>query len=87
MGAPASVLGASAPSGFAGETSSAPFPFLLSANLEVRDIKGTRVQARSTQITKITTVIRVKTSPARVPKALLPPMPPSAPAIPPPRPR
>ena len=45
------------------------------------------IPASSTQMTATTTVMRVNTSPALVPKALCPPAPPSAPASPPPRPR
>lgn len=50
-------------------------------------ISKTRALPSTNQTKKTTTVIFVKTSPARVPNALDPPSPPRAPASPPPRPR
>jgi hypothetical protein len=51
------------------------------------DIAAPVMPAKATQTTATPIVIRVKTSPARVPKALCPPVAPNAPANPPPRPR
>jgi len=52
-----------------------------------RLVMTTRSMAMSIQIAAVTTVIRVKVSPALVPNALEPPTPPKAPASPPPLPR
>src|SRR5271166_4947181 len=52
-----------------------------------RAVMTTSSMAMSIQIDAVTTVIRVKVSPALVPNALEPPTPPKAPASPPPLPR
>jgi hypothetical protein len=52
-----------------------------------RLVMTTSSMAMSIQTAAVTTVIRVKVSPALVPKALEPPTPPKAPASPPPLPR
>ena len=52
-----------------------------------RAVRTTRSMAMRIQTDAVITVIRVKMSPALVPKALEPPTPPKAPASPPPLPR
>lgn len=65
------------PEGVADEPSTSPWCF---------DQKSA-IKQMAIHIEAVTTVIRVNTSPAFAPNALEPPMPPSAPAKPPPRPR
>jgi hypothetical protein len=71
--------GADAGGGAAGLTALNASPLCFAQNHAAKQI--------TIQIEAVMIVIRVKTSPALAPKALDPPMPPSAPARPPPRPR